>query len=176
MPAERKSIPIHAPRLPGRIVEGLRAAIANPKSRPQAYVRLTASGGVRGETYDFEYRIDAAGRSSARLVDELKERRAARLASDAKTKAEPARFAALARDLDIEALVQSDTPAGGFPPDSVVGRLEVSDGEQTVAFLFLADEAQAARARMPAPEALRKAVDAVYRAAASHLDTKDVRP
>ena len=176
MPTERKSVPIHAPRLTGRIVEGMRAAIADPKSRPQAYIRLSASGGVRGEAYDFEYRIDAAGRSSVRLRDELKERRAARRASEPKTKAQPTRFAALARALDIETLLRSETPSGGFPPDSVVGRLEVSDGEQTVTFLFLADDAQAARARMPAPEALRKAVDAVYRAAATHLDIKDVRP
>ena len=175
MAGEPKSIPIHAPRVPGRIVEGLRAAIADPKARPRAYVRLRASGGVRGEAYDFEYRIDAAGNVEVRLRDELKGRDAARPARDAKG-ADPGRFAALVRALDIEALARSEAPSGGFPPDSVVGRLEVSDGEQTETYLFLADEKQASRARLLASDPLRKAVDAVWRAAAAHLDLEDVRP
>jgi hypothetical protein len=175
MPIEPKSIPIHVPRVAGRIVEGLRAAIADPKTRPRAYIRLSASGGVRGEAYDFEYRIDAGGRTSARLLDELKGRRVAGPSVSTEA-ADPARFAALTATLDIEALMRSETPTGGFPPDSVVGRLEVSDGEQTATFLFMADDEQARRARLPAPDSLRKAVDAVYRAAAAHLHTEDVRP
>ena len=175
MASERKSIPIQLPRMPGRIVDGLRAAIADPKARSGAYIRLRASGGVRGESYDFEYNIDAAGREGAHLHDELKSRRAARPAGDTRA-ADPTRFAALVRALDIDALVRTDAPGGGFPPDSVVGRLEVSDGEQTATFVFLADEQQANRARQPAPDVLRKAVDVVFRAAALYLDTEEVRP
>lgn len=175
MAGASKSIPIHTPRVPGRIVEGLRAAIADPRSRPRAYIRLSASGGVRGEAYDFEYRIDAAGHASARLLDELKGRRAAQPARETKA-ADPERFAALASAIDIGALLRGEAPSGGFPPDSVVGRLEVSDGEQTETFLFLADAEQATRARMVAPDPLRKAVDAVWSAAARHLGADDVRP
>jgi hypothetical protein len=175
MPTEPKSIPIATPRLPGRIVEGIRAAIADPKQRPKAFIRLTASGGVHGESYDFEYRIDAAGRVSTHLVDELKGRRYAARADVTHT-ASAARFVALARALDIEALARVDNPAAGFPPDSVVGRLEISDGEQTVSFLFLADDEQARRIRHVVADPLRKAVEAVYREATMQLKADDLRP
>ncbi len=175
MPADSKSIPIGTPPVPDRVVRGLQAAIADPASRPQAYIRLRASGGVRGEAYDFEYRIDASGRTHTHLVDELKGRR--ETAPEAADKAAgPKQFATLARALDIEALMRAEVPSGGFPPDSVVGRLEVSDGEQTVSFLFLADDKQAERVRRRAPDALREAVNAVFRAAAATLNAEDVRP
>jgi hypothetical protein len=175
MPTDSKSIPIGTPPVPDRVVRGLQAAIADPGSRPQAYIRLRASGGVRGEAYDFEFRIDAAGRTHTHLLDELKGRRqSAPVAAD--MAADPKRFATLARALDIEALMRAEAPSGGFPPDSVVGRLEVSDGEQTATFLFLADEQQAERARRRAPNSLHKAVDAVFRAAAATLGADDVRP
>lgn len=175
MGKEPKSIPVQAPPTPGRIADGLRAAVADPKSRRGAYIRLQITGGVRGESYDFDYRIDAGGRESGHLRDELNGRRTERPATDTKD-ADPARFAALVRALDIEELMRTDAPRGGFPPDSVVGRLEVSDGDQTASFLFLADEEQATRARKATPDSLGKAVDAVFDAAVRHLDTRDVRP
>jgi hypothetical protein len=155
-----RTIPIGTPQVPGRVVGGIQAAIADPASRPQAYIRLRASGGVRGERYEFEYTVDAAGRAQARLLDELKDRRHATPApaeAAASKAADPRQFATLARALDIESLMRAESPAGNFPPDSVVGRLEVSDGEQTATFL-------------------RKAVDAVFRSAAKALGTEDVRP
>jgi plasmid stabilization system protein ParE len=175
MPTEPRSIPIATPRLPGRIVEGFRAAIADPKQRPKAYIRLTASGGVHGESYNFEFRIDTAGRISAHLVDELKQRRYTTPADTAKT-ATPARFVAVARKLEVEALARVENPSAGFPPDSVIGRLEISDGEQSATFLFLADDQQAMRARHAAPDALRKAVDVLYREAEAHLGAEDLKP
>ncbi|HSW15719.1 MAG TPA: hypothetical protein VLJ86_00720 [Ramlibacter sp.] len=174
MPTDSKSIPIGTPPVPDRVIHGLQAAIADPGSRPQAYIRLRASGGVRGEAYDFEFRIDVAGRTHTHLLDELNGRnQSTPVAIEA---ADPKRFVTLARALDIEALMRAEAPSGGFPPDSVVGRLEVSDGEQTATFLFLADEKQAERARRRAPDSLHKAVDAVFRAAATTLGADDVRP
>jgi hypothetical protein len=175
-----RSIPIGTPKLPGRLVEGLRRVVADPKQHPGAYVKLTASGGVHGESYDFEYRVDAAGRVSGRLHDEMKGVRvtdadvAAR--QGAKTaKAEPKRFAEIVKAIDIEALMRGDGPSGGFLPDSIVGRLEICDGEQTATFLFQPDDAQARRTRAVMADALRRATDAVWRAAAAHLGT-EVKP
>jgi len=175
MGTKPKSIPTQAPPSPGRITEGLRAAIADPRARPGAFIRLRVTGGVRGESYDFEYRIDAEGREAGHLRDELKGRRAEKGMADAPA-SDPARFAALVRALDLEALMRSDTPAGGFPPDSIVGRLEVSDGEKTASFLFLADEKQARRAMRAAPAALGSAIDSLFGAAARYLNIEDVRP
>lgn len=174
-PEEPRSIPSATPKIPGRIVEGFRAAIADPKQRPKAYVRLTVSGGVHGESYDFEYRIDAAGRISSHLVDEMKQRRYSTPADSAR-KASAERFVDVARKLDVEALARIEKPTAGFPPDSVVGRLEINDGEQAATFVFLADDQQAASARYTAPDALRKAVDVLYREAAAHLGADDLKP
>ena len=175
MPADPKTAPFHAPPDPNRIAAGLRAAFADPKTHPQAYIRLTASGGVRGEAYDFEYRIDASGKTSVHLRDEMKGVRLTEPAPDAK-KVTAAQFASLAAALDIDALMRSETPSGKFPPDSVVGRLEIGNGADKAIFLFLADEEQAKQARIAVPDPLRKAVDALYRAAATQLQIESVRP
>lgn len=175
MPADPQSSPLHAPPQPGRLLENFRAAIADPKARPGAHIRLRATGGVHGEGYDFDYVVDAAGNVSGHLRDELKGRHVERLTGD-NQKQGPASFAALAEAIDIEALLRSETPRGGFPPDSVVGRFEISDGEQTETFLFLADEHQARRAALFAPDPLRKAIEAVWRAASAQMGSDDVRP
>lgn len=173
MASPSKTIPLATPQLPGRIAQGLRKAIEDPKKYPKAYIRLSASGGVHGESYDFEYRIEATGRATSRLHDELKGRRVAQQAATGKA-ASPARFAALAKAIDIEALLRSEPVSGGFAPDSVVGRLEISDGEQTATFLFQASDEPAAGARASDP--LRRAAAEVYKAAAAHLGTDDVKP
>lgn len=175
MSTESSSVPVGTPRVPDRIVGGFKAAITDPGSRPRAYIRLRASGGVRGEAYDFEFRIDSHGRVQAHLLDELKGRRHLSPAV-ADQEPDPKLFVSLAQKLDIEALMHVDAPSGGFLPDSVVGRLEVSDGEQTATFLFQADEQQAGRVRQHVPDALRKAIDAVFRAAAVTLRVDDLRP
>jgi len=167
--------PAGTPRVPARIADGMRAAIADPRSRPNAYIRLTASGGVRGEAYEFEFTIHASGVRTGRIKDQLKNREHSR-AAGADTRLEPQAFTRLAQQIDVASLLQSGRVSGGFPPDSVVGRLEISDGEQTVSFLFLADESQAERSRVKPSEPLRRAVDLVYRAAAEYLGEKDVRP
>ena len=182
-----RSIPVGTPKLPHRLAEGLRRAVADPKAHAGAYVKLTASGGVHGEHYDFEYRIDAAGRASGRLHDEMKgvrvtdadvASRKATKSANAANAANPKRFAEIVKAIDVDALMRSDTPTGGFVPDSVVGRLEVSDGEQTATFLFQADNAPATDAKAVAVavavalEPLSRAADAVWRAAAAHLGTE----
>jgi hypothetical protein len=175
-----RSIPIGTPKLPNRLVDGLRRVVADPKRYPGAYVKLSASGGVHGESYDFEYRIDAQGRATGRLLDELKSVRvtdadvAARKGAKSAS-ADPKRFAEIVKAIDVEALLRSDKPSGGFVPDSVVGRLEISDGEQTATFLFQPDDTQARRATASVAEPLRHATDAVWRAAAAHLGT-EVKP
>jgi hypothetical protein len=175
MADEPKARPAGAPQVPGRIVEGLREAIADPRSRPRAYIRLTASGGVHGETYEFEYLIDASGHTVSQMRDELTGRNCSG-AQDADRGQGPDRFQSLAKAIDIESLIRMEQPSGGFPPDSVVGRLEVSDGEQSVSFTFLADVAQAARAQVQPPEPLRRAVDAIYGNAAAYLHDDDLKP
>jgi hypothetical protein len=168
----QSSAPHGTPLVPGRIVDGLRAAIADPGRREGAYVRLAVAGGVRGEAYDFEYQVDATGRATTRLRDELHGRH-----HDARDdEPDPDRFRAVAQAIDVAALLREEEPTAGIPPDSVIGRLEVSDGEQTVRFTFLADEEQAQRMRLGAPEPLRRAVDAIYESAAKAIGDERLRP
>ncbi len=167
--------PAGTPRLPERLGEGLRAAADEPTSRPGAYVRLRVTGGVSGERYEFEFMADAAGNVVSRVRDELKQRDAT-AARPEQRRPDPDQFRNLARSIDVGAIVRADRPATGFPPDSVVGFLEISDGEQVESFPFLADQDQATRAQASAPEPLAQAVDAVYKAAAAYLDLEDVKP
>lgn len=173
MATDPKTTPLATPPLPERVAEGLRKAIDDPKRYPKAYIRLSAAGGVHGERYEFDYRIEASGRATSRLHDELKGRSIAERVATGKA-ASPARFAALAKAIDVAALLRSAPPSGGFPPDSVVGRLEISDGEQTAAFLFPAGDDAAAGVRAADP--LRRAADAVFKAAAGDLGTDDPKP
>ncbi len=175
MPTSRKTIAINPPKLAASVAAGLRRAIEDPARHPDAYISLSASGGLHGEHYEFEYRIDAAGRVTSRLTDELKGRRHAERAL-AGNAVDPSRFVALARAIDVPALLRVTPVSGGFPPDSVVGRLEVGDGKKAATFLFLADDEQAPRSRAVAPAPLRKAAAAVYAAAAAYLGTADVKP
>lgn len=174
MADEPKASPAGTPKVPGRIVEGMREAIADPRSRPRAYIRLTAAGGVHGEHYEFEYQIDASGQTVSRMRDELNGRHHSGRQGDAQKDLD--RFRSLAETIDVESLLRAEHASGGFPPDSVVGLLEISDGEQTASFAFLADDTQAAQARIHTPEPLRRAVDAIYGAAAACLDDDDLKP
>lgn len=174
MPVGRTSSPAGTPRVPGRIIEGMREAIADPRRRPRAYIRLSAHGGVRGEAYDFEYVIDALGHTTSRLTDELSgEQHVSR--DDPSRPGDPGRFALLAEAVDLVSLMQVEQQTGGFVPDSVVGRLEVSDGEQSVSFLFPAGDSLAARAQADIPDRLRHAVEVVYQAAEASFGNDEPR-
>lgn len=175
MGKEPQSIPAQAPPAASGVAEGLRAAAADPAARRGAFVRLHVFGGVHGEAYELDYRIDADGRESGQMKDDLKGRSDQTSAAKSKVVA-PARFAAMLRAIDVDSLMRADPPRTGFPPDSVVGRLEISDGERTESFLFLANETQAVDARMATPSALSKAADVLFDAAADHFGTKEVRP
>ena len=168
----QSSAPHGTPRVPGRIADGFKAAIADPDTHDGAYVRLAVAGGVRGEAYDFEYHVDATGRATSRLRDELHGRH-----HDVRVhEPDRDRFRAVAQAIDVGALTRAETPAARIPPDSVIGRLEISDGEQTARFTFLADDEQAQRMKAAAPEPLRRAVDVMYESAAKAIGDDRLRP
>ncbi|MGX7678867.1 hypothetical protein ACSMXN_08205 [Jatrophihabitans sp. DSM 45814] len=167
--------PAGVPNLPGRIADGMRQAAANPGSRPRAYVQLTASGGAHSERYVFEYRVDSMGNVSSSLHDDLKDRHH-EATRERKRQADPEAFRRLVDSIDVDALVRAEQAATGFPPDSLVGRLEISDGEQSTSFVFLADDVQAARAERQLNQPLRHAIDAIYRSASAHLEADDLKP
>jgi hypothetical protein len=169
-----RASPAGVPRLPERLADGLRDAAANPDNRPSAYVRLIVTGGVHGERYDFEFMADAAGNVQSHLHDELRPRDVRD--TPAQAGADRDRFRQLVEAIDVDAIVRADRPTAGFPPDSVVGILEVSDGEQVERFPFLADEAKATRIQAAPPEPLLRAVDAVYSTAAAYLAVDDLKP
>jgi hypothetical protein len=175
MADEPSGRPGGTPHVPGRVVAGLRQAMDDPASRPGAFIRLTVSGGVAGERYELVHLVDASGATTSHLRDQMTSRES-RYVPDLAEEDDPARFRSLAEAIDVESLLQTEHPTGGFPPDSLVGILEVSDGEQTETFTFLADDAQAERAGVVRPGPLRQAVDAVYAAAAEAMGEQDLKP
>lgn len=144
--------------------EWARQVLADPEARSGAYARLTISGGLPEEGAEpLTIDMSAAGEMPFAL------------------EAAPAgagRHVSLEMDEDILATLFGAVEGGAvaigmneaapaeppdIPPDSVVGRLEVSVGEARRELVFMADEEQAKTAghELPAPAAaaVRKMVD-----------------
>ena len=147
----------------------LERAARAPSEHPKAFVRMEIDGAIPGEQYHFAFTAHPTGVAYLDLNDEQSKRAhkrdAARLA-----------FGQLIRRIDIGSLLNADIPPPRFPPDSLVGRLELSDGWQQRVFYFMADPEQAKTAGYAMDSSLARAVEAIYGEAARQLRTADIRP
>ena len=170
MHEDAKQTPTGPPSVPEQLVEGIRRAIEQPLEHENARITVVVEGGVRGEHYEFTYTVDATGAAFGVMRDELRGR-----AMEHRADPDPNRFGELARAIDLDALVGVHRPAIGYPPDSVIGTLEVTDGRQTVRVPFLAGDSEQ-RARAKEPDAVTRAADAAFAHAERTLGTEDLRP
>jgi len=135
-------------------------------------VRLSVSGGIEGERYDFQFAASGEGRAQIGLRCQMTER-----AFEAKQYDLPREeLANVLESVQVEEMAYLEAQSVRFPPDSLIGRLELSDGERTIVSFFMADAGQAATAGFEMPSFLEKTTEAIYELAARVLDTKDVRP
>jgi hypothetical protein len=139
-------------------------------------VRLTIEGGARGEEYRFHFEAAAGGGVAYGLKSDL----TGRQIGDAVSRIEPSQFERLLRTADPGRLKQAQrSRLPPIPPCSLVGRLEVFDGEQRVHVVFMADPEQARQAGHRTPPAVRRTVERIYDLAAAGMRLKsaaDVRP
>lgn len=167
-----KATPAGAPDVPDELAAKIARALEDPKRGRDIHVRLDVEGGQHDERYEFHFDATAAGEATAGLRSELADKtlraQTAKLPPRSRTQ--------LLRALDVAELARAARVRPRIPPDSLIGRLEVTDGEQRVTAVFMADPEQARTAGFELPPELAKAVDTIYTLAARQLGEQDVRP
>src|SRR5215207_3751976 len=167
-----KAVPSGAPDDPDALANKLARAVEAPERGHEIRVSLDVEGGSHDERYELHFDASGAGDATAAMRSALDGK-----AVPPQTKRLPGRSRTqLLRALDVAKLARAATGRPRIPPDSLVGRLEVTDGEQRVTVVFMAEPQQARTAGFELPPELQKAVDTIYTLAARHLGERDIRP
>jgi hypothetical protein len=166
-----KDQPAAAPSVPGELVKKVSEGISDPERARDLRVALWVEGGAPSERYEFHFEASGSGEARAGMKNEA----TGREAKPRTIELEPSDFSDLLRTLDVRRLIRAAGQQQRIPPDSVIGRLEISDGEQRVSTVFMADAEQAKDAGYELPREVAQAVDRIYDLAARQLDEKDVR-
>lgn len=167
-----KEQPAAAPSVPGDLVKRVSEAISDPERARDLRVALWVEGGAPSERFELSFEATGSGEARARMKDEVK----GRGETSRTVELTQSDFAELLRALDVRQLLRAADRSHPIPPDSVIGRLELTDGEQRISTVFMADPEQAKDAGYELPRAVAEAVDRIYELAARELDEKDVRP
>jgi hypothetical protein len=172
-PEERlKASPGGTPFAPAEFAANVRRAVEKPEARRDIRVRLEVEGGQHEERYQFRFATTGSGEAEAGLRDSLRD-----LALEPKRAKLAAReVTSLLRTIDVDGLVAASRIRPRIPPDSIVGRLHVGDGEQEVTVVFMADEEQARSAGHEPPPAVSRVVDRIYDLGAKAVGARNVRP
>lgn len=134
-------------------------------------IKMTVSGGVDGERFNFDFEGDDRGSIHCSMRCELSGREHPEQMSSVDSDSWQAALRALGTaDLAARA---STTP---IPPDSLVGRIEILADGETRTIIFMADEGQAETAGFTAPAGVLEAAEAIYDLAARQLGSPSVRP
>lgn len=145
---------------------------ADPQAESDVRIEMSVSGGMPAERYEFHFVATSGGEGQCRLRCHLTER-------DYEAKSLQLSQEEMARmigNVDAPQLMRSAAPQVQIPPDSLIGRLQISDGEQTAQFIFMADPGQAETAGYEMPPQLAQLTDTIYDMAQQQLGAEDVRP
>jgi hypothetical protein len=150
-------MPQQIPPAVEQVRDELRSALRDPSRLREVRVRLTISGGLPEERYELRFGAEG-GKVDCALAG---------VQTGAKTQAETyelsdRELAELFERMDLLQLLKGDVPRPLIPPDSLVGRLELSAGREPVTLYFMADPGQARDAGFEPPPALAKAIEAIY--------------
>jgi hypothetical protein len=167
-----QAMPAGAPPAADAESGALEAALAAPEEH-RIGLRLNIAGGLAGERYDFDFTIEGTDGGQCGMRCELSGRHADRRSVEV----DPAELAGMMRSFAPQMMMAADAGrAGGFPPCSLIGRLELTvDGERRVHF-FMADEGQAETVGYELPAHIKNAVDRLYELAEKRLGMDNVRP
>ncbi len=172
MEKEEKFTPSQQPDLALPLTETVHRALEDPEAARDVRIELQIGGGLATQSYRFEFEASGGGVARCNLNCELSGRRAGR----EKAEAEHGMFTELLTAILDSGVLELPPPGPPFLPDTVVGCLTISDGRNVSRYYFAADPDQAQVQDRPTPEALLKAVDAVYSAGARMLDMDTVKP
>lgn len=173
MSTGEKSRPALSPRKSTRsLVEAVQAALFESDAGKSLYVKLRVSGGVASQAYLFDF--EATGRGEAHC--EMHCNLTGRKGRSKRTRLEKKAFAALLKKIYDSSVLDAPQERRQFLPDTLVGRLEVSDGENEYVTYFAADVEQARVQDCLPSEPLQRAVDAIYAAGSKLVDLRSVKP
>lgn len=137
-----------------------------------ARVRLFISGGLRGQEYLFDLDVDSGGHGSFEMACDVSKRCTERQ----EIKVEPSELIGVLRAFEPAFASRETLRQGGFPPCSLIGRLEVEIGGRLFVEFFMADPAQAETAGYRPPPFVVETTDALYRMAERQLGIENIRP
>jgi hypothetical protein len=160
--------PIHVLELDMKV----RQAAKDPGVEQDIFVRMIVSGGVHGERYDFHFNASSKGVVVCGLQCQMTDRDYASQEYELPREA----FAQVLETVSVHELAMASEQEVLFPPDSLVGQLEISDGEHVIRAIFMADPGQAETAGYELPTYLAQTTDAVYELAAQVMGIEDARP
>lgn len=167
-----KGYPAGAPVAPAQLAQTLKQAVEDPEVRAPISVRLDVEGGQREDRYEFHFAAMGSGEAEAALLCNLR----GRAIEPRRAQLEEAELAGLLKAIDARSLAEASKARARIPPDSLVGRLRVSDGKQEMIVFFMADPEQAKTAGYEPPAGVARVVDEIYALGAKALETEDVRP
>jgi hypothetical protein len=167
-----KSYPAGAPVSPAQLAQTLKQAVDDPETRAPISVRLDVEGGQREDRYEFHFAAAGSGEAEVALLCNLR----GRVFEPRRAELEEEELAGLLKAIDARSLAEASKARARIPPDSLVGRLRVSDGRQEMIVFFMADPEQARTAGYEPPAAIARVVDQIYALGAKALETEDVRP
>jgi hypothetical protein len=152
---ERPSADFPAPE---DVRSALLAAVEEPERRKGIRVALTVRGGMPEQAYELRFETYGTGEVTCGVMTpEMRQQMRTE-----RTKLSEREAADLLDRMSVAELVRVDVPMPRIPPDSLVGRLEVSANGEPLTIYFMADPAQAEDAGQPPPPQVVKAVEAIY--------------
>lgn len=169
---ERKREPIEPPEPIGPLHESLEAALTDREARERLSIELRVSGGLPAQRYRYNFRASGGGELVAGIEDATRQRRSTPKAARLDDRDMQELLTAVRRSGVLN--LRQDAPS--FLPDTVVGKLTISDGETTQVYYFIADEAQAETQGQPPPPAVKEVVDIIYRLGGQMLDMPSLKP
>ncbi len=155
-----------------RLRANFKKALADETVRKRFSVSLHVAGGLKQQAYQFN--LEASGKGHVRCDTRCDLTK--RTGRTGKRSFSDKDFTDLLKQIQISKVLSMTPETPQFLPDTVVGRLEISDGEVTHRFYFAADEEQAKTQGKVPPKALRDATDAIYKIGARLMRKSTVKP
>lgn len=167
-----KTRPDLTPAGPSRLAESVDHALTDPQSRNDIEISLAVHGGLPSQAFHLDFEASGGGTVRCRLACEL----SGRQAHVEEARLDEKGLVRLLEDLQENKVLELPDEPPSFLPDTLVGRLVISDGQVSRTFFFAADPEQAkTQGRPPAPE-LQRVLDTIYDLAATVADVESARP
>ena len=135
-------------------------------------ISLRVAGGMPSQAYRLDYRIGGDLRARVALDDNRANRR--READNEEVDRD--QLTEVARELVANGVLDVPTVRPRFLPDTVVGIIEISNGERSFRVYFAADPDQASVQEEPPRAELQRAAAAIYASAGGLMGERSVGP